>query len=213
MGPEALGWNRMWCMCRDKLEISKLDKKPDVDRIKRDWGLWFERKKNFWLEKSIVNSLNIDWFEENFNHPHFIYIVRNGYAVSEGIRRRTQPREKHPAMYSNGYPLELCARQWVVSNEVIKEKISSVQYFIEVNYEDLTENSAETLASILSWLPIRDKTLEIPDDFAFQGRTRKIENMNRQSIERLTSEEIKTINQVAGEMLIACGYKVIEPNS
>jgi hypothetical protein len=212
-GPEALGWNRMWCMCRDKLEISKLEKEPDADRIKRDWALWFERKKNFWLEKSIVNSLNIDWFEENFNRPYFISIVRNGYAVSEGIRRRTQAVGKHPASYPTGYPIELCARQWVVCNQVIQEKIYSVQHFIEVTYEDLTENPADTIAAILKWLPVKDKTPVVPDDFAFQGRIRKIENMNRQSIEKLRKEEINAINEVAREMLEDRGYKVIEPDS
>ena len=147
VGPEAFGWNRMWCMCRDKLEISKLNKRPDAEIVKRDWGLWFDRKKDFWLEKSVINSLNIDWFEENFNHPYFIYIVRNGYAVSEGIRRRTQAVGKHPPNYPSGYPIEMCARQWVVSNQVIQEKLSSVQHSIEITYEDLNGAEEEVLDS------------------------------------------------------------------
>jgi len=212
-GPEAFGWNRMWCMCRDKLEISQLDKRPDAEGVKRDWGLWFDRKKDVWLEKSVINSLNIDWFEENFNHPYFVHIVRNGYAVSEGIRRRTQAVGKHPSSYPNGYPIELCAQQWVVSNRVIQEKLSSVQHFKNITYEDLTENPTDALASILHWLPVRDKTLVLPDDFTFQSRTRKIENMNADSMNRLTEEDMYSINAVAREMLKFHGYEVVEPGS
>jgi hypothetical protein len=213
VGPEAFGWNRMWCMCRDKLEISKLNKRPDAEIVKRDWGLWFDRKKDFWLEKSVINSLNIDWFEENFNHPYFIYIIRNGYAVSEGIRRRTQAVGKHPPSYPSGYPIEMCARQWVVSNQVIQEKLYSVQNSIEITYEDLTGNPDDTLVSILNWLPVNEKSSVITADFSFQGRTRKIRNMNADSISRLSEEDIGSVNEVAREMLKFHGYEVVEPGS
>jgi hypothetical protein len=210
-GPEALGWNRMWCMCRDELEISKLEKKPDASRVKRDWAIWFEKKKRFWLEKSVINSLNIDWFEESFNHPYFIYIVRNGYAVSEGIRRRTQTLGKHPPNYPDGYSLGLCARQWVVSNQVIREKLSPVHHSIKISYEDLTRRPEATLSSILNWLPVNDKSCVIPSDFAFQGRTRKIRNMNADSMSRLSQADISSINEVAAKMLKLHDYEVVEP--
>lgn len=209
-GPESFGWNRMWHMCRDKLEISRLEKKPCAEIVKKEWAFWFNKRKSFWLEKSIINALNIDWFEENFGQPYFVWIVRNGYAVSEGIQRRTQGKGKHPASFKEGYPIELCAQEWVVSNEVIERKLSFVQNSIKVTYEDLTDNPVCTLGSILQWLPVRKKEVNIPSKFTFQKQTRKIENMNEKSIQRLSREQIACINGVSGHMLRHHGYEHIE---
>lgn len=212
-GPELFGWNRMWHMCRDQLEIGRLEKKPSAELVKKEWGFWFDKSKRFWLEKSIINSLNIDWFEENFSQPYFIWIVRNGYAVSEGIQRRTQGKGKHPEKFKEGYPIELCAQEWVVSNDVIEEKLSFVQNFFKVTYEDLTENPVGTLRSILEWLPVERKEVSIPGEFTFQKQTRKIQNLNQTSMQRLSPEQISCINGVIGRMLIHHGYEVIEVDS
>jgi len=212
-GPESFGWNRMWHMCRDKLEIVRLEKKPNAERVKKEWGFWFDKSKRFWLEKSIINSLNIDWFEENFRHPHFIWIVRNGYAVSEGIQRRTQGKGKHPERFKEGYPIELCAQEWVVSNEVIERKLSFVQNCFKLTYEDLTEDPGGTLRLILEWLPVEKKQVNMPGKFTFQKQTRKIQNLNQTSIQRLSREQISCINGVIGRMLIHHGYELIEVDS
>jgi len=208
-GPEDFGWNRMWHMCRHELEISRLAQKPDPARLKKEWAFWFDSDKEFWLEKSVINSLNIDWLEENFEHPYFIWIIRNGYAVAEGIQRRTRVPGKHPQQYARGYPIELCARQWVVTNEVIEEKLAQVKHSIKVTYEQLTETPEKTMQRILDWLPVKQKSLAIPEDFTFQGQRRRIRNMNWESIERLTDEQIKTITATAREMLLRRGYQLL----
>ena len=207
--PEDFGWNRMWCMCQDKLEISKLANKPDADLLKREWSFWFDPKKLIWLEKSIINSLNIDWIEEYFDSPYFIWIVRNGYAVSEGIQRRTKDAGKHPPQYPEGYPIKMCARQWAVSNQVIEDKLASVKYYIKVSYEELTRYTQETINRILTWLPMKNKSITIPLEFTFHKQKSKIRNMNQESIERLSKQEIDSITDVAGEMLKHHGYKII----
>ena len=208
-GPEDFGWNRMWHMCRDKLEICELQKKPNPDRLKKEWGFWFDTKKQFWLEKSIINSLNIDWFEKHFDYPYFIWIVRNGYAVSEGIQRRTKEIGKHPTVYAEGYPIDLCARQWVISNQVIEEKLSSVENFMKITYEDLTESPLHSMRLLLDWLPMKHKNIEIPYTFTFQKKTLKIKNLNEESIEHLSLKQIDSINKVAQDMLEHHQYKVI----
>jgi len=208
--PKEYGWNRMWYMCREKLEISRLNKKPDPVRIKKEWSFWFDPDKEFWLEKSIINSLNIDWFEENFDHPYFIWIIRNGYAVAEGIKRRTQKKRKHPDIFQNGYPIEMCAKQWVVSNQVIKEKLSKVKNSYKITYEELTTNLIDTVKGILEWLPVKSKTIEMPSNFTFHKQSKMIRNMNFESINRLKKEEIKAINSVAKDMLIQHGYKILQ---
>ena len=204
--PEDFGWNRMWHMCRDKLEIDRIERKPNAQRLKKEWAFWFDSSKKYWLEKSVVNSLNIDWLERHFDHPHFIWIVRNGYAVSEGIQRRTKPEGKHPPHYPEGYPIKMCAKQWVVNNQVIEQKISFVQNYIKVTYEDLTDDPERTMQRIIDWLPVQNKYIEVPKEFKFHKKTAEIKNMNEASIKQLTVNQIATINSVAHHMLKHHGY-------
>lgn len=209
-GPEDFGWNRMWYKCREKIELSGFEKKPDSERIKRDWGLWFDPEKEFWVEKSIVNSLNIDWFEENFDSPHFIWIVRNGYAAAEGIRRRTLAHGKHPAQYQKGYPIEMCAQQWAECNQVIEQKIKNTKNWMKITYENLTTTPNEILQEIIDWLPVKDKNMDIPSTFMFHDQTKKVSNMNAESIFRLDSEEIESIRMTVGDDLLRYGYPFLE---
>lgn len=207
--PEDFGWNRMWHICRDRLEISRLAEKPDPEKLKKEWSFWFDRNKEFWMEKSIINSLNIDWFEEYFNHPYFIWIIRNGYAVAEGIRRRTRPEGKHHAQYTGGYPIRLCAKQWVENNRVIEEKLKGAKNSTKLTYEDLTLNPDAAVRNILEWLPVKNKSITLPEVFTFHKDSARISNMNQESINRLTAEEINIINEEAEDVLKRCGYEVI----
>ena len=204
--PEEYGWNRMWHMCKEQLEISRLRNEPSAERIKKDWSLWFDSKKEFWLEKSIVNGLNIDWLEREFDHPYFVWIVRDGCAVAEGIRRRTLPSGKHPRQYDDGYPIELCMKQWVVSNDIIGEKLSHVKNHLRISYEELTRSPDQTIKQILDWLPVSEKELEFPEDFAFHQERQKIDNLNRQSITRLSKDELAIISAKFGSDLLRYGY-------
>lgn len=207
--PEDLGWNRMWHMCRNELETSRQANKPDSEKIKKEWAFWFDAAKEFWLEKSIVNSLNIDWLEEAFASPYFIWIVRNGYAVAEGIKRRTDPSGKHPWPYPRGYPIELCARQWVINNQVIEAKIGGVKHGLKIYYEDLTANPREIVQSILGWLPLENKSVHVPESFIFHQQSREIRNMNQASIRKLTAAQIDAVNSVAKDALLHYGYEIL----
>jgi len=208
--PEHFGWSRMWHMCSDKLEICKLEKKADAAFLKKEWAFWFDSRKKLWLEKSIVNSLNIDWFEEHFDHPYFIWILRNGYAVSEGIRRRTMFKNKQQWYYPQGYPIGLCARQWVISNQIIEEKLKNVRNHIKITYEDLTEDPRGALERIIGWLPTDQRHVDIPRTFKFHKKEQEIRNMNAESIKRLSTEQIASVNSIARYPLQRYGYKVLE---
>jgi len=84
--PEDLGWPRMWYKCVDRVRLDEKDTTPNVDRLKKEWGFWFDKEKSIFLEKSIANSARIRWLNQNFDQPYFIWIIRNGYCVAEGIR-------------------------------------------------------------------------------------------------------------------------------
>ncbi len=210
--PEEFGWNRLWFKCREQLEICQLKEPPNAEIVRYDWSRHFDGSKPFALEKSIIHGLNIDWFEEAFEHPHFIWIVRNGYTVAEGIRRRTQHKERAEFAAGLSYPIEWCAEQWVVSNQVIEQKLKSVRQFYFLRYEDLMENPFLTIKSLLEWLPVESKDLELPDTFTFQKETLPLESKNVQSLQNLTADDLEKINKVAKQSLAQFGYQILTEN-
>lgn len=207
--PEEFGWNRLWYKCRDQVEINKLKTKPDIDRVKRDWAQHFDCHKPFALEKSIIHSLNIDWFEENFAQPYFIWIIRNGYAVVEGIRRRTLQKQRKGFAPGTPYPIEWCVQQWLQSNKVIEEKLLDVKHRCFLRYEDLVDNYKSTCNHLLDQLPVTPKVFKKPESFTFHNKSLPITNMNDSSIQNLKKADICKINEIAKEMLKKFNYEIL----
>ena len=118
--PEDFGWRRMWSQCYEQL-ITKQDTSNSTARkIKKHWSHFYENRP-YLLEKSISNVCRIDFLNTKFRPGYFIHIVRNGYAVSEGIRRKAQiiPGNKYESL--NHYPVEICAKQWVDSLSIFED--------------------------------------------------------------------------------------------
>jgi len=135
--PEELGWTRMWSQVVDKIRLMESNSPPDVTKLKQDWGLHLDSQKDIFIEKSIVNSFRMKWLQQNFKDAHFISIVRNGYAVAEGIQRKVRKRNGViPSEYGDTYPIELCAKQWVVNNQIIEQDSSDIPAFKRLFYED-----------------------------------------------------------------------------
>jgi len=208
--PEDFGWPRLWYKCADRVRLDEMDTELDVKRLKREWGFWFDKKKPFFLEKSIANSARIRWLNKNFNRPYFLWIIRNGYCVAEGIRRRSrQTKVKAFKFREGGYPIEWCADQWVVNNDVIEEETRDIERVMKITYEDLTDNLEETIRVILQWLPVKNKDVPRVSNFTFRGESGPIRNMNEQSIDRLSLQDVEKINRAARAHLRKWGYPLI----
>ena len=121
-------------------------------RMKKDWFLWWGRKKKYLLEKSIVNTARILWLDTYFRPAYFIGIIRNGFAVCEGIRRRTleSPRLDRKN-FPNGYSMELCAKQWRRSIECQEKAANSVKNYYLIKYEKLVSNPQTVLKQLMNW--------------------------------------------------------------
>jgi Sulfotransferase family len=207
-GPEHYSWPRLWHKCEHIMNSKDI---IDSELLKKEWGLFFKKDKNFFLEKSIVNSTRIPWLNEKFNNPYFIWIIRNGYAVSEGIRRRSQKsRFINSKFKAKGYPIEWCAKQWVMNNQKIAEDVKKVKRFKVISYENLTDNMEQTIEALINWLPVKNKQIPQVDSFLFHGIKRKIENMNKQSVRKLSKDDIEKINLVAKDSLSHWGYPAID---
>lgn len=198
-----IGLPRMWVDREDLFRLTENDQGPDVYRIKKEWGMRLDLSKKILVEKSPPNSARTRWLQANFENAYFIGIIRNGYAVAEGISRKGDP--KH---LDEGWPIARSARQWARSNEVLDQDAEHLNHFSWVRYEDLTEDPKETLNKIAEFLGVSPfPEDQINSQFSIHERSESVRNLNSASIENLTHEQIDIINDVAGSGLDHFGYQ------
>jgi len=197
-----LGLPRMWVNREDIFCLTEEDEGPDPFRIKKEWAMRLDLSKPVLLEKSPPNSARTRWLQKHFDDAYFIGIVRNGYAVAEGITRKAEPRH-----LIDGWPIEMSAFQWKRSNVVLKNDSKYLKRFMWVKYEDLAADTFTTLDSIAAFIGISKF-----EGFG-QGRTWKIherdeqiKDMNQVSIDRMDRNQIDRINKVAGDAIEEFGY-------
>lgn len=206
--PEDFGYNRLWFKVEHLLRIGEDEYFVDAKKVIEDWIQLFDATKDFFLEKSIINGLNIEWINRNFNDPHFIWIVRNGYASAEGIRRRTGKRSWWQIGKAR-YPIEDCAKQWVVSNDRIAEALSGIEKKTVISYEELSSDTTSTINRILDDLELEHMLIDGEKRFWFQGEEGRIYNRNSESIRRLSRDDIVKINSIASPSLKRFGYPIL----
>jgi hypothetical protein len=203
--PEDFGWTRMWCQCLDAMEAAQWeDGAAQAARVRRQWSIWFPRDYENLLDKSPSNVTRMTYLQEHFRPASFICIVRNGYAVAEGIRRRVIPvRPEHPGRY----PLELCAKQWSDCDRIVRSQESSVERLLQIHYEDLVGDPEGTMRSITDFLGLPAFDREALDRRFQVGRDASvIRDMNAVSFGNLSEKDLDAIEAVAGETLTRHGY-------
>lgn len=202
--PEELGWTRMWCKVQDKVRLGVTDTHVDAIAVQKDWSFFLDVRKPILVEKSIVNSARLPWLQANFPNSYFIFIVRNGYAVAEGIQRKViNRRYSIPAEFGETYPIELCAQQWVQTNEIVEEDSPSIERIYRLTYEELCSNPKGTLDAIWQFLEIDNKYTNFNQhqEWQIHGQKSPLRNMNQRSIKKLSKEERHKVKTIAGEML------------
>ena len=112
-----VGLPRMWVEREDLFRMTEASEGPDVVRLKKEWGSRLDLRKPILLEKSPPNGARTRWLQAHFENAYFIAIVRNGYAVAAGIRKKAEPHH----IAGERWPIEMAAYQWARSNEVLLE--------------------------------------------------------------------------------------------
>ena len=198
-----IGLPRMWVEREDLFHLTEADSGPDPVRIKKEWGMRLDLGKPVLLEKSPPNTARTRWLQAHFENARFIGMVRNGYAVAEGITRKADPRH-----LSEGWPIEMSAWQWKRSNEVLQQDSEYLQHFMWVKYEDLAADTAGILNKITDFASIpRFEEVDTTQSWAIHERNERIRDMNAESIARLSRVQIDRINRVAADMLESFGYE------
>ena len=206
--PERFRWTRMWCRCEGAMRLDPGPKGAGIARrVRRHWSLWLPRHPANVLEKSVANVVHIPFLAAHFRPAYFVYVVRDGYAVAEGIRRKARPARWGNRDFPGGYPIELCAEQWLVSDELARRHLAQVERALSLTYEDLTATPEATLRRVTDFLGLA------PFDPAMLGGAWRIHDlnepirdMNAESYVRLAAADIMAIERVAGRALVRLGY-------
>ena len=193
--PSRLGLPRAWALAPERF-IPKPGHEPDAERLRRQWcGMMSDPRRPIFLEKSIPNAARIRWLAQQFPGARFLALMRNGYAVAEGIRRKA------------GHPLELAARQWRVSNQIMLEQLSQVEHGLLLRYEELTGDPGATLGRVLEFLELDPAHLTLEREWTVHGITSGIRDMNPVSLARLSETERDIIRAEAEELLDRFQYE------
>jgi hypothetical protein len=199
--PKSVGLYRLWALKPELFYLYEDNTKISVTKLKRQWGSRYDNPNSpILIEKSPPNVARLRWLQQNFENAFFVGIIRNGYAVAEGIRRKS------------GHSIDLASKQWVISNEIMLRDFKFLARGLLIKYEDLTEHPDQTLEKLSRFLELNVSSFAVSDKiWNVHEYQSKIKNMNEVSFNRLTAEDIETVTQVAGEMLVRLEYKRLSP--
>jgi Sulfotransferase family len=208
--PEDKGWVRMWVRCAVYMDIGSEIEPQRAERIRDDWAPWLDHSCRVFMDKSVSNVTRIHWLDRNFDNPYFIAIVRDGYCVAEGIRRKARPRGEAARQIGNVYPIEMAGEQWSAANERLVEAANTVGRFMMIKYEDLVNDPVNIMGKLWTFLGLDLPHMEaLPDGLIIGQNVYHIEqNNNAQSYARLSVDDIRRLSPIIRDMQERLGYPV-----
>ncbi len=171
-------------------------------KIKKIWMKYWDKSKPILLEKSIQNIMYTKEIKKEFQDVFFIGIIRNPYALCEGIIRRNPATPEYAAKFVLN-----CFKQL----KKIKENEKQILF---LSYEDLCEKSNTAFDNIKTKFPeLNDiKTDLLFSAHNFKSKKMKVLNLNNEKISRLSKNQIQIINSYfikEKETLNFFNYKII----
>lgn len=196
------GYERVWSEFLSELRLTEADDTDCRFRLLHDWMRELGAPtKPIIVEKTTMNSVRMRWLQRVFPKSVFIGLVRNGFAVSEGIMRKGNKSALRAATH------------WNLVNSIMLDDAERVDNFLLLRYEDLVmdqDGSAETLAEFLKVPKARLSTaMTARYDFSTVNGSgmQPVVDLNAPAIARLSSEDYGTISRVAAETLNRLGYE------
>jgi hypothetical protein len=194
--PRRLGLPRLWALEPERFRLDEHATGVDARRLKRQWGARFDDpRRAILLEKSPTNAARVRWLDRHFENAHFVAIVRDGYAVAEGIRRKA------------GHAIGRAARQWARSNEILLADLEHVPRALVVRYEELVADPEAVLRRVHAFLGLAGETAALARRrFRVHGETSRIQDHNARSHAALDAADLDAIEAAAGPLLARLGY-------
>lgn len=195
------GYERVWSEFIDELRLDATDSKECVPRLIHDWMAEFSLPiHKLVVEKTTMNAVRMLWLQSVFPNSYFIGLVRNGYAVAEGIRRK------------GNKSVERGARHWSMVNKIMLEDVNKLDHYLQVSYEELVDKPAESARKIGRFLELDLSNIEksVHGKYGFNtvlgDQPQPIRNMNKECIARLSQQDLQSIKAEAGGMLEYFSY-------
>ncbi len=195
--PADVDLGRVWAIEPERFRLTESDGQDiRVDLLKRQWaGHFNDAKRPLLLEKSPPNAIRTRWLQAHFENAHFVGIVRDGYAVAEGIRRRAQRS------------LEVAATHWAKSNELMVRDFEQLERKMLIRYEELTADPDSIAQDVLGFLGLSLDGLTFSDrSWQIHEKNSEIVNMNPRSWRALSPDDCQIIEAHAHETLERFGY-------
>ena len=181
----------------------------DWKAVKRKWRRIWDPGKSVLLEKSPSHLVRAGQLADNFENSHFIIMIRNPYAFSEGVKRRWSS----PNHLLSRYSYFNIAKFWAICAGYQLQNQKCLQRNMLLTYEDLTEHRQETCRRLIDFVPELG-TLNPEGEFPVFEKSGGIENMNDQQIARLGKGDFFQINEVLRrypQFLHPFGYQLLNP--
>lgn len=154
-------------------------------------------------DHSPQSTLRARALQKAFPDAYFVAIVRDAYAVSEGIRRKRWDDPDRPHMSGFNTPIETAARQWSETSKILLSYKKLLDRYLLIKYENLVSNAESILTEVLSFCKLESKGHDFPSF---------ILDLNEKQCSSLTSLEIQIISLIAGNEIKAMGYTIRPDN-
>ena len=211
----------LWTEYKEQLVDDKLNKWAEIKQdFLNEWKTQLEKKPTktpVFIEKSPLHIARWPKFKEIFPGCYGIAMIRDPYAVCEGIRRR---RGYQGSMIADA------AVHWMQAAEILRAicEREPKSNFKWITYEKLCGEPEAVAKDILAWMPeLTDMQPDMKFDIVRRDGNRpiptpglpnnsKLVNCNDAQISRLSKEDIKLISHVLSldtETLDFFGYKLM----
>jgi hypothetical protein len=158
-----------------------------------------------WCEKTPMHALHIKNLNNLFPHAKFIHAIRDGRACAASFYRRWR------------YTPELTMYRWKKVIREARHQGSSIDnQYLEIKYDELTENPEQAIRKICSFLqiPFDNEMLIVNRRRNYMGFSFTKIMQNKSSLnEVLSKSQIERIELIGGKLLNELGYESKYPNS
>jgi len=198
-GPSSIGLkaHKRWASSKEWISLFTDAAKYDWNVTKRAWYFQaFSRSEtaHIFVEKSPPFLLIVDQLAENFKDARFLFMVRNPYAVVEGLLRKSAQSSWYRETASSDL-LKIAASHVV---NCLKFQRTNIETWSErgvfFTYEQMCETPEQVELQIRQLVP-KLGDLNLRQRIKVKDYDEDLRNMNEQQIARLATDDLCRINE------------------
>lgn len=196
-------------------EISSIDSnkyslRTVIDAVYKSYSKSVGKENSFWGDKTIQNTLYIDYLDKIFDKPKYVHVVRDGRdVVASFLKSKLQP------------DLLKAANRWNSTIDyLMKYSKKNSSRILEVKYENLVSDPEKEMRKICKFLNfsfenamlLQDVKSKKPADINYEHHQNIVNPINIQSIGKwksyFSASEKEEIHKLLGKNLMKLGYKI-----